>query len=89
MRTTPSRNKPRLANPDEVLFSEKSKQSLIQWPTVQQMREVYRQLVRIKEVGIRSETNGDYFKSGDLAYQMQEILRATAELLKKSQRVKE
>jgi hypothetical protein len=40
------------------------------------------------EVGIRSEGNGDYFKSGDLAYQIQEIIGTTAELLKRCQRGK-
>ncbi len=34
------------------------------------------------------EASGDYFNSGDLAYQLQEIIRATAELFKKSQRIK-
>lgn len=36
---------------------------------------------------MRQENAGDYFTSGDLAYQLQEILRATATLLKKSQRI--
>ena len=27
---------------------------------------------------MHSEANGDYFKSGDLAYQIKEIIRATA-----------
>jgi hypothetical protein len=40
-------------------------------------------------VGIRSEANGNYFKSGDLAYEIQEIIRATAQLFKKSQRTME
>ena len=31
---------------------------------------------------------GDYFTSGDLAYQLQEILRTTEALLKKSRRIK-
>jgi hypothetical protein len=37
-------------------------------------------------MGSRAEREGDYFKSGDLAYQMHEIIRATRELLKKSGR---
>lgn len=76
------------ATPEAALFSPRTKQSLVQWPTEQQLQEVSRQLVKIKRVGIRSEVNGDYFKSGDLAYQILEIIRATAELLKKSQRAK-
>jgi hypothetical protein len=39
-------------------------------------------------MGIRLETAGDYFSSGELAYQIQEILRATGELIKKSHRIK-
>jgi hypothetical protein len=38
-------------------------------------------------VVIRSELNGDYFKS-DLAHQIQENIRATADLFKKSERAK-
>ena len=52
------------------------------------MREVSKQLASISRVGMLSEANGDYFKSGELAYEIQEIIRATAELLKKSQRAK-
>ena len=40
------------------------------------------------KVGMRWEAKGDYFASGDLAYQIQEIMRAIQELLKKSGRVK-
>jgi hypothetical protein len=36
---------------------------------------------------MRQEGAGDYFNSGDLAYQLQEIIRAAAALLKKSQRI--
>ena len=39
------------------------------------------------KVGIRWEAKGDYFASGDLAYQIQEIIRATEELLKKRARL--
>ena len=62
--------------------------SLIKWPTEQEIQGVSEQLARIQRVGIRAEANGDYFKSGDLAYQVQEIIRATAELSRKSRRVK-
>ncbi len=60
--------------------------SRIQWPTEQQMQDVSKQLVRISREGKRRELAGDYFKSGDLAFQLQDIIRATGELLKKSQR---
>ena len=59
----------------------------IQWPSEQQLQDVSRKLARISRAGIRSEANGDYFNSGELAYQLQEIIRATADLFKKSQRV--
>lgn len=62
--------------------------SRIQWPTSLQMQGVSKQLERISREGRRSELAGDYFKSGDLAFQVQEIIRTTGELLKKSQRVK-
>ena len=61
----------------------RSKESFIQWPSEREIKEVSRRLARIVQIGIRSETNGDYFKSGDLAYQMQEIIRSTAELCRK------
>jgi hypothetical protein len=37
---------------------------------------------------MRHEGAGDYFTSGDLAYQLKEIIRATDDLLKRSQRTK-
>jgi len=67
----------------------KSKPSLIQWATEQQIQEVSKQLAAINQVAIHSEVNGDYFTSGDLAYQIREIIRATAQLFKKCQRAKE
>jgi hypothetical protein len=76
-------------DPDAGLSQARSKQSLIQWPTEQQIQHVAKQLAKIEQVGIRSEAKGDYFKSGELAYQIFEIIRTTAELFKKSQRVKE
>ena len=75
-------------NSNEVLFLARGKKSFIQWPTEREIQEVSTRLARIVQVGIRSEANGEYFKSGDLAYQLQEIIRGTAELLKKSQRAK-
>ncbi|MGO8677100.1 MAG: hypothetical protein ACLQVX_14665 [Limisphaerales bacterium] len=88
MRAARPRREPPAGNPDAALFPVRSKRSLIQWTTERQIREVSRQLAKINQVAIRSETDGDYFKSGDLAYQVQEIIRSTAQLFKKSQRAK-
>jgi hypothetical protein len=52
------------------------------------VEEVSASLARMVKVGMRWEAKGDYFASGDLAYQIQEIIRATEELLKKSGRLK-
>jgi hypothetical protein len=64
----------------------RSKESFIQWPSEREIEEVSTRLARIVRVGIGSEANGDYFKSGDLAYQIHEIIRATAELCRKCKR---
>ena len=69
-------------------FPARDKQSLIQWTTEQQIQEVSKKLAGINEVALRSEVNGDYFQRGDLAYRIQEIVRATGELFEKSQRAK-
>jgi hypothetical protein len=84
---THPRVKPRFTY-QEVQFPEESPHSLIQWPTEQKIFEVSKKLAQIKKLGIRSEATGDYFNSGDLAYQIQEIIRATADLFQKSQRIK-
>ncbi len=73
---------------NEPLFPTRSRKSLIQWPTERDIQEVSARLARISRMGIRLEAEGDYFTSGDLAYQIHEIIRATAELFKKSQRIK-
>jgi hypothetical protein len=73
---------------DEALYPVRGKESFIQWPSEREIEKVSTRLARIVQVGIRSEANGDYFKSGDLAYQIQEIIRATAELYRKSERAK-
>jgi hypothetical protein len=80
--------KVRFADPNGSLFPAGPPQSLIQWPTEQQIQDVSRRLAKINRMGIRWEANGDYFNSGDLAYQLQEIIRSTAELFKKIQRIK-
>jgi hypothetical protein len=77
-----------LGHPNAPPLMARGKQSLIQWATKKQIQEVSTKLAQINRVAIRSEANGDYFTSGDLAYQIQEIIRATAELFKKSQRVR-
>jgi hypothetical protein len=78
-----------LGDANTAPFPVRSKESFIQWPTEREIWGVSEQLARIQRAGIRSEANGEYFKSGDLAYQMQEIIRATADLAKKSARTKE
>jgi hypothetical protein len=75
-------------DPKAPRFLARRERNRIQWPTKQEIQGVSEQLARIQRVGIRSEGNGDYFKSGELAYQVREIIRATAELAKKSRRVK-
>ena len=80
------RSRLHVVNPIAALFPVRSKQSFIQWPTEQEIQKVSERLARIQRVGICCEANGDYFRSGDLAYEIQEIIRATAELFKKSQR---
>ena len=86
--TTRPAGKLRFVDPNGPPFLVRREPSLIKWPTEQEIQGVCEQLARIQRVGIRAEATGDHFKSGDLAYQVQEIIRATAELSKKSRRVK-
>jgi hypothetical protein len=72
----------------DVQSVEEEGKTPIQWPTNQKIEEVSKRLLKIKQMGIRSEASGDYFNSGDLAYQMQEVIRATGELFQKIQRIK-
>jgi hypothetical protein len=72
----------------DALFATEPTQNRIQWPTDQQLQEVSRRLVSISRTGIRSEAKGDYFNSGDLAYQLQEIIQATADLFRKTKRLR-
>ena len=83
---TGQRRKLRLRNSSVPLFPEATYQSLIQWPTEKQIWDVSRKLAKISRMGLRSEAHGDYFSSGDLAYQMHEIIRATAELFERGRR---
>jgi len=81
------RAKVRFYNSHMPQFQEPTRTNLIQWPSEQQILEVSKRLARINRLGIRWEASGDYFNSGDLAYQIQEIIRATDDLFKKSQRL--
>ena len=83
------RTSKRFQNPQEALTFEAPKENLIQWPTEAEIEQVSKKLARINRAGIRWEANGDYFNSGDLAYQIQEIIKATGELFKRSQRLKQ
>ena len=78
-----------LGEVDDSMFASRTKQSLIQWPSEEKIQQVSKRLSKISRMGIRSEAAGDYFNSGDLAYQIQEIIRATDELFKKSQRLRD
>jgi len=89
MSSARQQSKVRVGDPSTSPFPVRSKRSSIQWPARQEIQEVSEQLARIQRMGICSEAKGDYFKSGDVAYQIQEIIRATAELLKKSQRARQ
>lgn len=62
--------------------------SLIRWPTEQQVQQVSRRLSQVIRRGIRQEIDGDHFNSGDFAYRINEIIRDTDELFRKSQRPK-
>lgn len=85
----PRRRNKRRFDPAEVSFAPVAPaQNLIQWPTPQEIQEVSRRLGHINQMGIRWEAKGDYFNSGDLAYQLQEIIRATEDLFRKTQRLK-
>jgi hypothetical protein len=70
----------------DVGFSPRIDQNRIRWPTAQELMRVSTTLAKVSRTGMRQEDAGDYFTSGDLAYQLQEILRATDTLLKKSRR---
>lgn len=85
--TPPPRIKVRFDHSNMPQFQDGPRTNLIQWPSEQQILEVSKRLARINRIGIRWEASGDYFNSGDLAYQIQEIIRATDDLFKKSQRI--
>lgn len=68
-------------------FASGTDRNRIQWPTAQELQRVSATLAKVSRTGMRQEDAGDYFTSGDLAYQLQEILQATATLLKKCRRI--
>ena len=82
------RNQPSPGNPPFLLALPRTDRSRIQWPTEKQLQAVSKQLTRICREGRRCERAGDYFNSGDTAFQLQEIIRATAQLHGKSLRTK-
>ena len=85
---TGSVNRPRRREVNPDAFDTRTERSCIQWPTVRELKRVSVTLAKVSRSGMRHEGAGDYFTSGDLAYQLQEIIRATAALLKKTQRTK-
>ena len=68
-------------------FMSRAHDNRIKWPTARELQRVSTTLAKVSRKGMRKEDAGDYFTSGDLAYQLQEILRATDALLKKSRRI--
>ncbi len=77
-----------LRNQEQDLFPPIGRPATIEWPTQQQIAQVSTRLAAIRQRGAGFETAGDYFNSGDLAYQLREIIHATAVLFSKSQRRK-
>lgn len=77
-----------LARRDVALSPSRTERNRIQWPTNREIRRVSTILAKVSRTGMRREVAGDYFTSGDLAYQLQEIMRATGELFKKTRRFK-
>lgn len=49
--------------------------------------QVSKTLAEISRTGMLREATGDYFNSGDLAYQIREIMQDTVALLKRTQRL--
>ena len=79
----------RVGNPNAPLFPEATNQGLILWPTKKQILDVSKKLAKISRMGIRAEAHGDYFHSGELAYQMHEIILSTAQLFATGQRFRQ
>jgi len=86
--STRAARKPRFFDRNAHMFFVRGKATFIQWATEREIQGISKQLARIQRTGIKLEADGDYFKSGDLAYQIHEIIRTTAELLKRCQQSK-
>ncbi|MCL5097966.1 MAG: hypothetical protein M1608_10660 [Candidatus Omnitrophica bacterium] len=80
-------NPSKIAKHHEIAIIPESTQSLIQWPSDEQISEVCERLRKLKEMGAQFEHKGDYFNSGELAYQIRDIIRTTADLFQRSQRL--
>jgi hypothetical protein len=70
-----------------VSLTSRTDQNRIKWPTEHELQQVATALAKVSRTGKRQEDAGDYFTSGDLAYQVHEIIRTTANLLKRSRRI--
>ena len=80
----------KVAKPQIVQIEDREEpKPLLQWPADTLLRETTRNLLAIKNAGVEYESIGDYFNSGDLAYQLQEILHNIQELSRKTQRIRE
>jgi hypothetical protein len=77
-----------LGTADPARYPMRTKATFIHWPSEREIEQVSRSLAQVMRVGMSSEAGGDYFKSGDLAYQIREIMRATAELYLKCKRAR-
>lgn len=67
--------------------AERGTRGVIKWPTDREIRSVSKALVELRTVGIDSESKGEYLKSGNLAYELQQIIQETAKLCRRNARV--
>ena len=81
-------NRKRLANCPVEPAPEYSEPPPNRWPTQRELLEVSKRLARISRLGMQREIAGDYFKSGEWAYQLAEIIRTTDALFKETKRLK-
>ena len=71
-----------------TLFPKRQQRRLTEWPSERPVAEVSTGLAQKVKVGLRWAASGDYFATGDRAYQIEGIIRAAEELLKKSWRLR-
>ena len=85
-----ARRRTALRLPDREILGSPARRKLggIQWPADEQMRDVSRKLTHICLEGKCREGAGVCFQSGDLAFPMQEIIRATTRAFEESRRAK-